>query len=231
MLAAVSATEFATECLPALHIPDGFVDAPVAAGGWLVAALAVGVAVRRVDRRLEERAVPLMGVMAAFLFAAQLVNFPVAGGTSGHLLGGALAAILLGPWAAILVLTAVVGLQALLFQDGGLLAMGVNIANIAVLTVLVGASVYGVARRLGARGAALGVAAFAAAWLSVVAVAGATALQLALSDTSALQVALPALVGVHLLIGVGEGLITVGALALIRSARPDLIADPVRAGA
>jgi cobalt/nickel transport system permease protein len=231
MLAAVSATEFATGRLPALHIPDGFVDAPVAAGGWLVAALAVGVAVRRVDRRLEERAVPLMGVMAAFLFAAQLVNFPVAGGTSGHLLGGALAAILLGPWAAILVLTAVVGLQALLFQDGGLLAMGVNIVNMGVLTVLVAASVYGAARRLGARGAALGVAAFVAAWLSVVAAAGATALQLALSDTSALEVALPALVGVHLVIGVGEGLITLGALALIRSARPDLVADPVRAGA
>ncbi len=231
MLAAVGAAEFAAARAPALHIPDGFVDAPVAAGGWLVAALAVGVAVRRVDRRLEERAVPLMGVMAAFLFAAQLVNFPVAGGSSGHLLGGALAAILLGPWAAILVMTAVVVLPALLFQDGGLLAMGVNIANMGVLTVLLGAAVYGGARRLGARGAGLGVAAFAAAWLSVVAAAAATALQLALSDTSTLGVALPALVGVHLLIGVGEGLITLGALALIRSARPDLIADPVRAGA
>ncbi len=206
-------------------------DVPVAAGGWLVAVLAVGIAVRRVDRRLEERAVPLMGVMAAFIFAAQMVNFPVAGGTSGHLLGGALAAILLGPWAAILVMTTVVALQALLFQDGGLLAMGVNVVNMGVLTVLVGSAVYGGARRLGARGPALAAATVAAAWLSVEAAAVATAFQLAFSETSALEVALPALAGVHVLIGVGEALITLGALALVRAARPDLVADPVRAAA
>ena len=101
---------------PALHIPDGFVSAPVAAAGWVAAAAVIAFAVRRADRNLEERAVPLMGVMAAFVFAAQMVNFPVAGGTSGHLIGAALAAILLGPWAAIIVMTAVVGLQALLFR-------------------------------------------------------------------------------------------------------------------
>lgn len=228
MLAAVTLTDFVATHTPAIHIPDGFVDAPVATGGWLVAVLAVGIAVRRVDRRLEERAVPLMGVMAAFLFAAQLVNFPVAGGTSGHLVGGALAAILLGPWVAIIVMTVVVGLQSLLFQDGGLLAMGVNITNMGVLTVVVAAIAYDGARRFGVRGTALDAVAFAAAWLSVVAAAGATALQLALSDTSELEVALPALVAVYGLIGVGEGLITLGALALVRSARPDLIGEPVR---
>ena len=216
---------------PALHIPDGFVSAPVAAAGWVATAAVVGFAVRRVDRRLEERAVPLMGVMAAFIFAAQMVNFPIAGGTSGHLIGGALAAILLGPWAAIIVMTAVVGLQAMLFQDGGLVALGVNVFNMGILSVLIGWTVYEAARRLGASAGAIAVAAFAAAWLSVEAAAVATALQLALSDTSAVEVALPALAGVHALIGIGEGLITVSALALVRTARPDLVAQPVRAGA
>ena len=230
MLVTMGAVEFVSERAGDLHIPDGFVSAPVAVGGWLVAALAVGIAVRRVDRRLEERAVPLMGVMAAFLFAAQMVHFPVAGGTSGHLLGGVLAAILLGPWAAILVMTAVIGLQSLLFQDGGLLAIGLNVTNMGVLAVLIGTTIYGGAQRLGAHGGGLVVATFMAAWLSVVVAAGATALQLGSSGTSALEVALPGLVGVYMLIGIGEGLITLGALGLIRSARPDLVVDPVWKG-
>ena len=224
---------------PALHIPDGFVSAPVAAAGWVVAAGVIAFAVRRADRNLEERAVPLMGVMAAFIFAAQLVNFPVAGGTSGHLIGAALAAILLGPWAAIIVMTAVVGLQALLFQDGGLAALGVNVLNMAVLSVLVatavhrGAIILGAAlgTAVGASGVVLTIAVVAAAWLSVEAAAVATALELALSNTSSADVALPALVGVHALIGIGEALITLGALGLIRAARPDLLARPVGVGA
>ena len=132
-VAAITAAE-----APALHIPDGFVSAPVAAVGWVLAAAAIALAARRADRNLDERAAPLMGVMAAFIFAGQMVNFPVAGGTSGHLVGGALAAILLGPWAAIIVMTAVVALQALLFQDGGLAALGVNTLNMAVISALVG---------------------------------------------------------------------------------------------
>jgi cobalt/nickel transport system permease protein len=210
---------------PALHIPDGFVSVPVAAGGWVIAAAVIALAARRADRNLDERAAPLMGVMAAFIFAGQMVNFPVAGGTSGHLLGGALAAILLGPWAAIIVMTAVVALQALLFQDGGLAALGVNTLNMAILTALVGWAVYRALQPLrGLHPAVPAVAAFAAAWLSVEAAALATTFQLAASGTSPLAVALPAMVGVHALIGVGEGLITVGALGLVRAARPDLLA-------
>ena len=217
---------------PALHIPDGFVSAPVAAAGWVAAAGLIAFAARRADRSLDERAVPLMGVAAAFIFAAQMVNFPVAGGTSGHLLGGALAAILLGPWAAIIVMTAVVALQALLFQDGGLAALGVNTLNMAVLTVLVTWIIYRGLSPLGRLHPAVpAVAAFAAAWLSVEAAAVATALQLAVSGTSPLGVALPALVGVHALIGIGEGAITLGALALVRAARPDLLTRPARVGA
>jgi cobalt/nickel transport system permease protein len=170
-----------------------------------------------------------MGVMGAFIFAAQMMNFPVAGGTSGHLLGGALAAILLGPWAAILVMTAVVGLQALLFQDGGLAALGANVFNMGVLTAFVGYGVYVLLRPL-ERAWAPGrvVAAFAAAWVSVEVAAIATSFQLAISDTSPLDVALPAMVGVHALIGIGEGLITAAALSFLLAARPDLVSGAPR---
>ena len=215
---------------PPLHIPDGFVSLPVAAAGWAAAAAVVVVAARRAERDLDERAAPLMGVLAAFIFAAQMVNFPVAGGTSGHLLGGVLAAILLGPWAAIIVMTAVIVLQALIFQDGGLAAAGVNTLNVAVIAVLVGWGAYRVLRRLDAlHPAAAAAAAFAGAWLSVEAAAVATALELAASGTSPLAVALPAMVGVHAAIGIGEGLITLGALGLVRAWRPDLLAPPRRA--
>ena len=215
---------------PPLHIPDGFVSLPVAAAGWGAAACAVVVAARRADRHLDERAAPLMGVMAAFIFAAQMVNFPVAGGTSGHLLGGAFAAILLGPWAAIIVMTAVVALQALIFQDGGLAAAGLNTLNLAVISVLTGWAAYRALHSLRVlHPAAAAIAAFGGAWLSVEAAAVATALELAASGTSPLEVALPAMAGVHVPIGIAEGLITLGALGLVRAWRPDLLASPSQA--
>jgi cobalt/nickel transport system permease protein len=165
-----------------------------------------------------------MGVLAAFIFAAQMLNFTVLGGTSGHLIGGALAAILLGPWAAILTMTTVVSIQALVFQDGGLLAMGANILNMAIIAPLVAYGVYrGVTTLAGERRWGLFVGGFAAAWLSVVVSAVATAVQLAFSSTSPLAIALPAMAGVHALIGIGEGLITVGALAFVAAARRDLL--------
>jgi cobalt/nickel transport system permease protein len=206
---------------PALHIPDGFLSPVVALAMWALTIVFVGLAVQRVGRDLGERQIPLMGIMAAFIFAAQMINFPVAGGTSGHFLGGALAAILLGPWAGIVVMTVVVGLQGLLFQDGGLLAMGANIFNMGILTAVVGFGLYRAAAGRG-RWLRLGVAG-AAAWLSVVAAALATALQLWLSGTSDLAIVLPAMLGVHLVIGLGEALITVAALAFIELVRPDLV--------
>jgi cobalt/nickel transport system permease protein len=207
-----------------MHVPDGFLSVVVALALWAVAAAAVGYALKRAGEELGERQVPLMGVLAACIFAGQMLNFAVAGGTSGHLLGAALATILLGPWAAILVLTTVVGIQALIFQDGGLLALGANIANMAVAGVAVAYMVHRSVARL-ARGRRWGLFAggFAAAWLSIVAVALGVALQLALSGTAPANLALPAMAGVHALIGVGEGLITVGALAFLYSARRDLI--------
>jgi len=207
-----------------VHIPDGFVSTGTAAATWLASAGSIGYAVRRVNRELQERQVPLMGVTAAFIFAAQMMNFTVAGGTSGHLLGGALAAILLGPWAGMLVLTSVLAVQALLFQDGGLLALGANILNMAVVGVLVGWVVYTALRRLlGARTWATMVSGFAAAWLSVVVASLVAAAELAISGTSPWVVALPAMGLVHILIGIGEGMITVGVLAFLQAARPDLL--------
>lgn len=214
----------------ALHIPDGFLSAPVAAAGWLLAIAAIWWALRQTASQLGERQVPLLGIMAAFIFAAQAINFPVAGGTSGHLLGGALAAIVLGPWAAVLVMTAVIALQGLLFQDGGLLVMGWNIVNMGILTAFTGYLTYSAVRRLFGQGAAgLAVGAALGAWLSVMAGAAATAVQLALSGTSPLGIALPAMAAVHALIGIGEALITVGALLLMRATRPDLLAGGANA--
>lgn len=206
---------------PKMHIPDGFLNVFVSLTCWAITVVLIGIAVRRTQDELGERQIPLMGIMAAFIFAAQMLNFPVAGGTSGHLLGGALAAITLGPWAAMLVMACVIGVQGLLFQDGGLIVMGANILNMGLLTCLVGYGVY----RIGlgrSRMLRLALAAVAA-WLSVMTGALSTALQLWLSGTSPLAVVLPAMLGVHALIGVGEALITVAALSFIMRTRPDLI--------
>jgi cobalt/nickel transport system permease protein len=205
-----------------LHIPDGFLSAPVAILAWIVTIAFIVIAVRRASREFDERLVPLMGVLAAFIFAAQAFNFPVAGGTSGHFLGGALAAILLGPWPALLVMTAVIGLQGLIFQDGGLLAMGANIFVMGIVTVWIGYFVYQGLQRLNRYAAG-----FVAGWLSVVMAAVVTAFLLALSGTSSLGVVLTAMAGVHILIGVGEGLITAAALALVRAALPGMFGEQV----
>ena len=204
-----------------LHIPDGFLSFMVSAVCWAISAMILSVAISRTNKSLGEKQVPLMGIMAAFIFAAQMINFPVAGGTSGHLLGGALAAIVLGPWAAMVVMTAVIAVQSLLFQDGGLLVMGANILNMGLVTSVIGyglyRAVFGRSRRV-----RLVVAGFAA-WLSVMAGALATALQLWLSGTSNLQTVMLAMLGVHALIGIGEALITVAALGFIFRTRPDLV--------
>jgi cobalt/nickel transport system permease protein len=214
----------ATERAPhALHAPDGFLSVPLAIGMWALTVIVLAIAVQRTNRTLDERAVPLLGVMAAFIFAAQMFNFPVAGGTSGHLLGGVLAAVLLGPWAGTLVMAAVVAVQALLLQDGGLVVMGANIFNMGVIGTLGGYWLYrALAGVLGGEARGRLPAAGIAAWAAVVTGAVAMAIELALSGYTELGVALPAMVGVHALIGVGEGLITVAALAFVGAARSDL---------
>lgn len=206
-----------------LHIPDGFLNLIVSVVFWVITAITIGVAISRTNKTLGEKQIPMMGVMAAFIFAAQMINFPVAGGTSGHLLGGALAAIVLGPWAGMLVMTAVIAVQALLFQDGGLLVMGANIVNMGLATAAIG---YGLYRSVSGRSKTVKLVVIGlAAWLSVMAGALLTSLQLWLSGTSQLEIVIPAMMGVHALIGVGEALITVFAVAFIMQTRPDLIGE------
>ncbi len=204
-----------------MHIPDGFLNLTISVICWIVSASIIGLAVSKTNKALGEKQIPLMGVMAAFIFAAQMINFPVAGGTSGHLLGGALAAIVLGPWAGMLVMTAVIAVQGLLFQDGGLLVMGANILNMGLVTATIG---YGLYRSVSAQSnhIKLGVIGVAA-WLSVMAGALLTSFELWLSGTSPLQAVIPAMLGAHALIGLGEALITVSALAFILRTRPDLL--------
>lgn len=207
-----------------MHIPDGFLSTPVALVLWLVAVVGIAYALYRVRREMDERKVPLMGVMAAAIFAGQMLNFSVTGGTSGHLLGAALAVIVLGPWAAVLVLACVVGTQALLFQDGGLLALGANTTNMALIGVIVAYAAYHTVRKLaGVKPWGLPVSGFVAGWLSIVIAALGCALELALSGTSPANVAVPAMGSIHILIGVGEGLITAAALALLYASRSDLL--------
>lgn len=204
-----------------LHIPDGFLSILISILCWAITVAILGLAVSRTNKSLGGKQVPLMGVMAAFIFAAQMINFPIAGGTSGHLLGGALAAITLGPWAGMLVMTAVIAVQGLLLQDGGLIVMGANILNMGLLTAAVG---YGLYRSvLGAHQRTKLAVAGLAAWLSVMTGALATALQLWLSGTARLEIVVPAMLTVHALIGLGEALITVAALGFIFRTRPDLL--------
>lgn len=210
-----------------LHIPDGFLSLPVAVIFWVASILFILLALRRTRHDFGERQVPLMGMMAAFIFAAQMINFPVAGGTSGHLLGGVLAAVTLGPWGAILVMTSVIGVQALLFQDGGLLVMGANIFNMGILTSFIG---YGLYRTVANQNRATRmIVTGIAAWLSVIAGALGTSLQIWLSGSALLQIILPAMLSVHVMIGIGEALVTIAALAFIQSTRPNLISAQANA--
>ena len=209
----------------AMHIPDGFLANNVAAAAAVLAVAAVGYALVVAGRVLDEERVPLLGVLAAFIFAVQMLNFPVAGGTSGHLLGATLAAVLLGPWLACLVMAVVLAAQAFVFADGGITALGANVFNMGVLGALLAGLLVGGALRVlpRTRTAYLGLVG-ATAWLAVMVGAAATATELAISDTVPLATVLPAMLGVHTLIGVGEAVITVAAVSAVMAARPDLLA-------
>ncbi len=214
-----------------MHIPDGFLSPSVALPLWGVSAGIGGYALRRVSRELTERETPVIGVVAAGIFAAQMLNFPIAGGTSGHLIGTALATLLFGPWVAILIMTCVLSLQALIFQDGGLIALGANIFNMGILGALVAYAIDQTLRGIwGDRRWARTAAAFLAGWAAVVMGALATGLELALSGLVPANVVLPAMGGIHALIGVVEGLITVSAVTFLRTVRGELMVERPVAG-
>lgn len=207
-----------------MHIPDGFLSVLVSIVFWIISVIVIGITLRKTNQTLGERQVPLMGVLAAAIFAGQMLNFSVTGGTSGHLLGAAIAVILLGPWPAVLIMTSVVSVQALLFQDGGILAMGANIFNMAIIGPFVAYAVYTLLRNfLKKQTWGLFVAGFVAAWSSIFIASLSCALQLALSGISPANISVPAMGAIHALIGIGEALITIGALAFLYAARKDLL--------
>jgi cobalt/nickel transport system permease protein len=206
-----------------MHIPDGFLNVATAATTCAVSAGGIGCAVKQVNKKLKEKQVPLMGVLAAFIFAVQMLNFPIAGGTSGHLIGATLAAILLGPWASVLIMSCVLILQCLIFQDGGLLALGANILNMGIVASFSGYYIYKLVALIfkdSRTGRLAG--AFIGAWASVFLASVVCAIELAVSGVSPWGVVLPAMTGVHALIGIGEGLITTAALSVILATRSDL---------
>ncbi len=208
-----------------MHIPDGFVSVPVAGATGLASVAALFIAFGRSQEAFGIRRAPILGLTTAFIFAAQMINFPVAGGTSGHLLGGTLAAIVLGsPWAGTLCIATVLIIQAVLFADGGITALGANILNMAVIGVWVGWVLTQTLQRLfgGSRGY-LPLAAGIAAGISVVAAAVVAAIELALSGTASADVVLMLMSSVYILTGIGEGLITGGVIAYLATARPDLL--------
>lgn len=209
-----------------MHVPDGFINAAASVGTGAIAAGGLGYSLRRAGRALKDRHIPLAGVTAALVFALQMLNFPVLPGVSGHLMGGALAAILLGPWMGAAVVSVVVVVQALFFADGGISALGVNVLNIAIVTALVAWPVFrGLMKLLPAtRVAAMG-AAMVASLASVLAGSFAFVVEYAVGGVGGAPIGtvLAAMTGVHALIGVGEGLITATALGAVLASRPDLI--------
>ena len=211
-----------------MHIPDGFVSGPINGAAALVSAAAVGFSVWRVKREFRDKrfAVPLLATTAAFVFAAQMLNFPIGGGTSGHFLGAVTAAALLGPWSACIVLALVLVIQGLLFADGGMSALGTNILNMGIIGGIVGYAVMrGVRAMLPAGRAGYLVSAAVASWTSVVMASSACALELAMSGTSPLAIAFPAMAGTHAIIGIGEALVATAVLTAVATARPDIIPE------
>ena len=209
-----------------MHAPDGFLNAGTAVATAAVSAGTVGVALRQVKQTVSEKAIPLAGITAAFVFAVQMFNFPVAAGTTGHLMGGALAAILLGPHLGAVVVAVVVMVQAVIFADGGLTALGYNILNMAIVPAYGGYAAYTMFRRLLPSGSGGVIGAIAlAAWLSVVLSAAAFSIQWLFGATAPVPFTrvFAAMVGVHALIGVGEAVISALAVGAVLASRPDLV--------
>ncbi|MFC1865835.1 energy-coupling factor ABC transporter permease [Chloroflexota bacterium] len=207
-----------------MHIPDGFLSGAVMGTTYVVSAGGLANAVRIANKKLGEKHIPMMGILAAFVFAAQMIKFPVAIGTWGHVIGAALVAILMGPWAALIIMSVVLIAQSLIFQDGGLLALGANILNMGIIATFGAYYIYSFLNSIlgGGRRSTM-VAGFAAAWASVLLASVACAIELAISGTSPIGIVLPAMAGVHALIGCGEGMVTVAVVSLVMATRSDLL--------
>jgi cobalt/nickel transport system permease protein len=207
-----------------MHIPDGFIDVKTAVASGVFSVAGLGIVIRNLKKDFPASRVPLIGLTAAFIFAAQMLNFPVAGGTSGHLIGATMAVILIGPYATVLAMSSVLILQCLMFADGGLTALGANILNMAIVATICGALIYQtVFRLLGNSLRSRLTAATFAAWCSTVLTSIVCAAELAISGTVEWNLAFPAMSGVHALIGIGEALITTLVVAAVAKLRPELL--------
>ena len=209
-----------------MHVPDGFLTTGTAITAGALSASTIGIALRQTRTYLQDRQIPLAGLAAAFVFAAQMFNFPVAAGTTGHLLGGALAAILLGPATGALVVTVVVVVQALAFADGGLTALGINVLNLAIVPAFGGYAVFVLFRRLMSKSRPGVVAAAAlASFVSVVFASMAFSIEWLFGATAPIPFdrVFAAMTGVHVLIGIGEAVITGLVISSVLAARPDLV--------
>ncbi len=209
-----------------MHVPDGFLDAPTSVATGVVATLGVAIALRGAHRELDDRTAPMAGLVATFVFAGQMMNFPVGAGTSGHLLGGALAAVLVGPWTAVLCISVVLLVQALLIADGGVTALGTNITLMALVGVVVGWGVFALVRRLlPSRPSSIAPAAAIGALLSVPVAATVFAALFVIGGTAPVDPArvFAAMVGWHVVIGIGEAVITGLVVASVVATRPDLV--------
>jgi cobalamin biosynthesis protein CbiM len=209
-----------------MHIPDGFIDIPTSAAFAAIAAVGVGASLKGAARSLDEKTAPLAGLTATFIFAVQMLNFPVAAGTSGHLFGSVLAAVLVGPYVATLALSVVLLLQALLFADGGLTAAGLNVFNLSIIGVWVGYGVFLLVKKvLPKNKASITTAAAIAAFISVPAAVMGFLLQYAIgaNSTFSLTAVFTGMMGTHLLIGIGEAVITLFSVTAVMASRPDLV--------
>lgn len=210
-----------------MHIPDGFINVPVSAAAVAVSGVAIGIALKKSRGSMEQEVAPMAGLTSVFIFAVQMLNFPVAAGTSGHLLGGALAAILVGPWVALLSMTVVLALQAFIFADGGLSAIGLNILNMGVITVVIGWLLFSALKKVvGKNKKGIVIASAVAAFISVPASALGFVVEYAIGGSGVIDISkvLGAMISVHLLIGIGEAVITALTVGAVLSTRADLVA-------
>jgi cobalt/nickel transport system permease protein len=209
-----------------MHIPDGFIGPGVSAAAGVISAGGVGVSLKKAAQTMDDKQAPLAGLVAAFIFAVQMLNFPVANGTSGHLLGGLLAAVLVGPWVGVICVTLVLVVQGLFFADGGLSALGLNVLNMAIVTALGGYAVFALLRgALPKTKPMVAIAAAIAAFVSVILASLAFTLEYALGGVGNVSVStvMAAMVGVHALIGIGEAVITGLTVSAVLAVRPDLV--------
>lgn len=212
-----------------MHIPDGFLSNPVAISTGLASAGILAFSLKKASRKLDDKTVPLMGVCSAFVFAAQMLNFPIAAGTSGHFLGAAFVSILLGPWISCAVISTVLILQALGFADGGITALGANILNMAIIGCFIPYALYwsinkALPKNKGIRAFSI----FATGFISVISAAIFCSIELAVSGTAPLEIVLPAMVGTHALIGIGEGIITATAISVVFSVKGDIGSEVIK---